>query len=483
MDLLEQELPRRPAVGTCRPGPRESYCLAATHAPAGLAGNAYRALRAQAAWAYRHLAQVLPAEQLGPADWRELGALVARDPGAFLAALPRLDGRRRPSAICWQPSTAAQAREGYRQVVRWCAADVQRVVPVPPGHWLLVQDDSALRDHPAARGPAPAAPALHSCGRRVRRRRSSRWNCRPRQRQSLEAELVLDRFAEAGRAVAGRLRLLAAAPALHRDMAPAGWRSSPTVGAPWPGCTRTWAPSPPSTTACWAPTSIPTAPCDRHVLAKRLRAWVNADGFLTALDGDNLVRFEPGPPARWSFVANAGDGRTVEITLMADIVPGRNTLVLGFRRPAGRGPARADALTLRVDLEDRGFHSETHANPGVEAHFTASTHTLEDRAGFAFEPAGDRQLRGWVDAGHYHAGPEWSLDLPHPVEASRGMTGSGDAWSPGWFEVPLPPGSSALLVLCADADEPPILALRPAPGGGRFRGAASPGLRGLPRGP
>ena len=38
------------------------------------------------------------------------------------------------------------------------------------------------------------------------------------------------------------------------------WRCSPTAGAPWPGCTRTWGKSPRSTTACWAPTSIPPPP-------------------------------------------------------------------------------------------------------------------------------------------------------------------------------------------------------------------------------
>jgi len=151
----------------------------------------------------------------------------------------------------------------------------------------------------------------------------------------------------------------------------------------------------------------------------------------------------------------------VELTLTADFLPGRNTLVLGFCRPPGE--ALPVGLTLRVDLEDRGFHSETHADPGTEAHFLASTRSLEDRAGFAFAPAVDRKLRCWVDTGHYHRGPEWSLELPHPVEASRGMAWSGDAWSPGWFEVPLPPGGSALLVVCADAEDPPVAVPVPAP--------------------
>ena len=60
--------------------------------------------------------------------------------------------------------------------------------------------------------------------------------------------------------------------------------------------------------------------------------------------------------------------------------------------------------------------------------------------GFAFTPAPDRQLRVFADAGEYHPQPEWCENIPHPVEQSRGQTGSGDAYSPGWFEMPLPKG-------------------------------------------
>src|SRR6185295_3004879 len=35
----------------------------------------------------------------------------------------------------------------------------------------------------------------------------------------------------------------------------------------------------------------PTVPVDRHILAKRIRVWVNADGFITPLDFQNLAAF------------------------------------------------------------------------------------------------------------------------------------------------------------------------------------------------
>src|SRR5580693_9164116 len=69
----------------------------------------------------------------------------------------------------------------------------------------------------------------------------------------------------------------------------------------------------------------PTVPVDRHVFLKRIRVWVNADGFLSALDFKSLASFNAGSPAIWDFVANAGDSRTVEIRLSAEMIAGKNT--------------------------------------------------------------------------------------------------------------------------------------------------------------
>ncbi len=90
----------------------------------------------------------------------------------------------------------------------------------------------------------------------------------------------------------------------------------------------------------------PDFPVDRHVFVKRIRAWVNADGFLSPLDFKNLAGFDAGPPAAWHFVANAGDGRTVEIELRAEMVDGKNTTVFQFSRPAA-GHAHRQAIARR----------------------------------------------------------------------------------------------------------------------------------------
>src|ERR1019366_1323037 len=206
---------------------------------------------------------------------------------------------------------------------------------------------------------------------------------------------------------------------------------------------------------------------DRHVFVKRIRVWVNASGFISPLDFKNLASFQAGSPAVWNFVANAGDGRTVEIELRAEMLAGENTTVFQFGRATEKRahgkqlPAEADVrLSVRVDIEDRNFHSETKRNSGADFHFASNTHVLSPHAsrltphnGFAFTPATDRQLHVFSDAGEYHPQPEWCENIPHPIEQTRGQTGSGDAYSPGWFEIPLAKGANATLVVTAEKDE------------------------------
>ena len=145
----------------------------------------------------------------------------------------------------------------------------------------------------------------------------------------------------------------------------------------------------------------PAVPVDRHVFVKRIRVWVNADGFLSPLDFKNLASFQAGSPAVWNFVANAGDGRTVEIELRAEMVERQKHDRFPFQPPDGKTasgkqlPADADVrLTVRVDIEDRNFHSETKRNGGADFHFSSNCREIQNSkfkiqncAGFAFTPA------------------------------------------------------------------------------------------------
>ncbi|HXT12834.1 MAG TPA: amylo-alpha-1,6-glucosidase [Candidatus Angelobacter sp.] len=479
-DLLGQAAPRFETSATgeaqIKLGPGAAFCLASTEKPAGLSGDAYRVARAQAAWATQALGREFAIDELGAGDWRKLAEVVARSPFRFLAAIRHLDVKAAQTDLLSAIDAAIQ-KDGFPQVVRWGLIDIRRMTPVPPRHWLLIEDTERFRAALEVRGEKGEV-------RATRRAESvvvgnGHIACFAPDEFIGDARLLLERYSERDRQVEATVCFLPAKPQL------AVVSPEPTDlvlltngrGGMARLCVDLGRVN--SKYDCALGANLhPTLPVDRHIFVKRIRVWVNADGFITPLDFQNLGLFDAGPPAVWNFVANAGDGQTVEIELRASMLAGRNTTLFEFSRPTeGRAtgkqlPADADVrLTVRVDIEDRNFHWETKRNGGAEYHFATNTHPLswetsqgeKDQRlltssrtgklkGFAFTPAADRQLRVFADVGQYRAQVEWCENIPHPVEQSRGQTGSGDAYSPGWFELPLPKGSSVKLTLTAELD-------------------------------
>ena len=366
-------------------------------------------------------------------------------------------------------------RQIFPRVVVWTLLDHRRVTPVPPGHWLLIEDTAPFR-------ATLEMQKREWAGTNTRNMfnpsplRNGHVACFPPRADAAEAELVLERYAATSQkfpppsvffrpnrnpkselrnredlvlltnGIGGMARICV-------DLGRVNSKYDCVLGA----------------------NLHPNVPVDRHVFVKRIRVWVNADGFLSPLDFKNLSSFAGRPAGGLAFVANAGDGRTVEIELRAEMLEGKNTTVFQFSRPTAERaigkqlPADADVrLTVRFDIEDRNFHWETKRNGGADYHFSTNTHELQTQdpksrtpIGFAFTPAPDRQLRVFADAGEYHPQPEWCENIPHPVEQSRGQTGSGDAYSPGWFELPLPKGASVTLVATAE-EATDVHSLRPA---------------------
>ncbi len=434
-------------------------CLALAERPvANGAGDQYRHARAQAAWAYACLARVLSDHLVGPADWRTLAAWGAEDPVRFLAAINRLDAESAADDLLTALHQAAAVPDAP-PVVHWTTADLRRVVPVPTGCWILVQDPQpfTLTVTTIAR---PGATPLHLESVPVADGFVAAI-APSDQLDTVEQELELVRGGV--QVVRGRLVRLASGPAPMAESTPdldgvallTNGRGGMTRLGIDLGRIQ-------SKYDCLLGANLhASAPSDRHVLAKRLRIWAVADGFITPLDRHNLAEFTAGPPATWRFLVNAGDGRTVPITLVVDLLNDRNTVVVRLERPDAPplwGSDLPDAarvfLTIRVDLEDRSFHGETKRTPETDRHFAQHTATLDQRLGFRFHPATDRQVSAWVELGRYHADPEWSVDLPHPIEAGRGQTATGDCWSPGWFEVPLHRGDRVHLVVDAEAADP-----------------------------
>ncbi|HEU5069993.1 MAG TPA: amylo-alpha-1,6-glucosidase [Verrucomicrobiae bacterium] len=452
-----------------------AYCLAATLEPMGLHGDGYRQARARAAWAVACLCQVHPPETVGAFDWLTLAAEVEASPARFLAAASRRG-----------PRTETSGAAPFPNVIRWAREDARRITLIPPHHWLLLEDDAPFRATLAAAQPENAppndSPAQHICSVVGGK---TRFACFPPRTEPLDAVLTLERLTEPFEPVIAAVRFLPAEPVVpqRRPLPEDLVLLTNGRGGMARLCVDLGRVN--SKYDCVLGANLhPTLPVDRHVFAKRLRVWVNADGFITPLDYHNLASFHPGPPAVWQFVAQAGDGRTVELQLAADMLPGRNTTLFRFSRPnvseahGKQLPAEANVrLTVRVDIEDRNFHSETKHNGGADHHFTVNTHPLAAPAiGFAFTPARDRQLRVVAGHGIFHPQPEWCFNVPHPVEATRGQTGAGDVYSPGWFELAINKGDAINLIVTAEAADPTDAEVRTlADAAGRWQAAREAG--------
>jgi starch synthase (maltosyl-transferring) len=436
-------------------------CLAPTEKPVGLSGENYRRARAQAAWAIESLSKIIAAETIDGLDWQWLAQKVEASPKNFLAAISEFAARDAKIPFA-KILSEVEARKIFPRVVEWTLLDARRVTPVPPSHWLLIEDSSPFRATLKIQNQTVHVQSISVGDRHIA-------SFAP-QEISADSELVLERYAATSQKVSATIRFLASEP------------ESPTPNFQLPSanslvlltngiggmarlCVDLGRVNSKYDCALGANLN-PIVPVDRHVFVKRIRVWVNADGFLSALDFKNLVAFNAGSPAVWNFIANAGDGRTVEIELRAEMLDGKNTVVFQFSRPTeklAQGkqlPADADVrLTVRVDIEDRNFHSETKRNGGADFHFSSNTRDIQNAkmkikccVGFEFTPAPDRQLRVFADAGEYHPQPEWCENIPHPVEQTRGQTGSGDAYSPGWFELPLTKGANVKLTLTAELE-------------------------------
>ena len=455
-ELLGQMLPqavftKEPTSFTLTPG--AVYCLAPTEKPVGLNGEDYRRARAQAAFALESLNKIIPAETVDGLEWRWLAAQVEHSPKNFLAAASEFAARDAQTPLA-DLLVEAEAGEIFPRVVEWTLLDARRVTLVPPGHWLLVEDSAPFRATLESEQPAVHIQSIAVGNRHLA-------SFAPRE-SAAETRLILQRHATVSQKVSAAIRFLAPEPALPSALCHLPAPTDLVLLTNGRGgmarlCADLGRVNSKYDCALGANLNS-TVPVDRHIFAKRIRAWVNADGFLSPLDFKNLAAFQNDDAgATWDFVASAGDGRTVEIELRAKMVEDENTVVFQFSRPTkklAQGkqlPADAKvSVTVRVDIEDRNFHSETKRNDGADFHFASNTRTLEKKNGFAFTPASDRQLTVFADAGEFHPQPEWCENIPHPIEQTRGQTGSGDAYSPGWFDLPLMKGATASLVLTAE---------------------------------
>jgi predicted glycogen debranching enzyme len=458
-DLLGQPLPKslrseERLIFTVAPA--AAFCLARAEKPVSKGGEEYRNARARAAFAMQALNRILPDEKFAGFDWMFLAEQIGKSPQHFLAAASRLAGGESQNGFAVLIGQAARA-EIYPNVITWTMIDARRVTPIPANHWLVIEDSAPFRATLAFRGvDGKSQGTVHA--QSIPAGKSFVALIEPRS-IAAEGELLLERYAMNSQSVSAAICFLPPAPETPPEgdgLVDALVLMTNGIGGMARMCVDLGQVKSKYDCALGANLNQ-NFPVDRHVFIKRMRVWVNADGFISPLSLENLCIFESGPPAAWQFVANAGDGRTVEVELRAEMLSEQNAVAFEFSRPTEKTatgkqlPAAADvSLTVRFDIEDRNFHQETKRNGGAEHHFATNTRALDDRIGFAFTPEADRQLRVIANAGQYHPEAEWCENIPHPVEANRGQTASGDAYSPGWFEIPLPKGARVVVVATAE---------------------------------
>jgi len=431
--------------------PGEMVCLSDSVMPNGIYGNNYRNLRDCAAFAFDSMRKIIPPEKIGFYNWETIGYEVYKDPVGFLSRL-KVSNSGKSEII------ETLSNDIYPQVVEWQTRDVSRILLVPARHWLLLRDCSPFRATVQFADKTFNLSSVETSYGFIA--------AVPPQNCLCDGTVKLERYDAQPTFVEGKIRFLSEQVLLEKgEIMP-----SPTsvalmtngIGGMARICVNLGEVT--SKYDCVLGANLhPEYPVDRHIFIKRIRLWINADGFLSPLNYDNLVGFTPGNAPVWRFIANAGDGRAVEICVKAYMVSNKNNVVFKIWRSSHRVeigkelPQQSDVrLTVRFDIEDRNFHCETKRNGGAEYHFSSNCRPaifeIEKRicSGFEFTPSPERQLRVASSDGIYHPSPEWSMNIAHPVEATRGMVASGDAYSPGWFEIPLLPEKPISLIASAE---------------------------------
>lgn len=192
----------------------------------------------------------------------------------------------------------------------------------------------------------------------------------------------------------------------------------------------------------------PAGPDERVVVAKRLRAWVTTSMVSYPLDREYLLEFQRWPAPTWSYALSLPDG-AVHVEERVQLAEDGNAVRVEWRWTS----ERVDTLELivRPDLELRGHHGETKAHGLDEGTFARGYVPLGGDAGQGFrrDLGHGLELIAVTSAGAFHADGEWSYNVAHPHEATRGQEASGDAYSPGYFRVKVRPGRGACCVSIA----------------------------------
>ncbi|WDE99235.1 amylo-alpha-1,6-glucosidase [Lentisphaera profundi] len=192
----------------------------------------------------------------------------------------------------------------------------------------------------------------------------------------------------------------------------------------------------------------PDYPENRHIMWRRNRIYVDChhatyeltDKFLTEIRGSGRNR-------KLIYELPLGHHRCLILSVQAFMIPGENATTFIISREKSKlanASQTSVKIYIRVDLEDRDFHSDTKAGAGLEG-LWASKVTSQKRE-LLFAPDEDRQLHLSSSNGEFHREDEWSYNQYQRNEALRGLESHCDLYSPGFFLLDLKPGDSCTLL-------------------------------------
>jgi starch synthase (maltosyl-transferring) len=380
-------------------------------------GNDYRKQRDQSALALQCLSQILPIEKVPFTPWQDLAKNVEESLSPWLASISKLRLDSNPSKTDFTSNT--EEASAYLNVVEWTSEDRTRLTPVPAHHWIVIRETHPFSvkltnetdNHPVNLKSVPrksdhvAVYWADKAGNLQLEMQSYGTSIQTRK----ERFIVFDHQAVHEIAKGqDQMTLLTndrgAMARVHAGLDEIHSKYDCLLGA----------------------NLHETLPVDRHVLIKRIRIWVNANGFITPLNRQALLSFDAGAPACWRFFAPAGNGRSVEIELIMDMLKDSNTTILRLSRPKDRLSTGEElpeecrvSLTVRFDIEDRNFHWETQRNESADHHFNQNIKNAPAHEGFLFTPESERQLpfgRIMEIITQLQSGPRESLILLSKVE-------------------------------------------------------------------
>src|SRR6266404_2486320 len=206
----------------------------------------------------------------------------------------------------------SQRAPAYHKVVIWRPSDRSRVLLVPVDHQLDLQLSKPFR------ATLISGESGHNCTT------SSQGSCGVHSasfdppHSSGDGELVIT--VSHGELISARVRFVSTYPKVQSHYVPDGLVLL-TNGRGGMARMRVDLGSIHSKYDCVLGANLhPTFPVDRHILVKRIRAWVKLDGIVVAqLGRRNLVAFDPGPPASWRFSVSLPDG-CVTLELAVDML-------------------------------------------------------------------------------------------------------------------------------------------------------------------